>query len=166
MSSLLNRFKYLFWGLAILWTGIIIASVAWNFHLQKEKIFEVARNSAYLAFEKDVLYRSWVAQHGGVYVPVSNHTPPNPYIRVPERDIFTSSGSQLTLVNPAYMTRQVNEMSANIHSRSKITSLHPLRPQNSPDSWETSALKSFEEGSREVSSIGRNLPQVPCLARI
>ena len=155
IGNLFDRVKYLFWGLAILWTGIIIASLVWNFREQKEKIFEIARNSAYLTFEKDVIYRRWVAQQGGVYVPVSKHTPPNPYLKVPERDIFTSSGSPLTLVNPAYMTRQVNEMATNIHSQSHITSLNPIRPQNSPDPWETSALRSFEKGSKEFSSVDK-----------
>jgi chemotaxis family two-component system sensor kinase Cph1 len=153
MGNLFKQVKYLFWGLTILWTGIIVASLFWNLHEQKEKIFELAINSAYLTFEKDLMYRRWVAQQGGVYVPVSKYTPSNPYLKVPERDIFTSSGLQLTLVNPAYMTRQVNEMAPNIHSRSRITSLNPIRPQNSPDPWETSALKSFEKGSREIRSV-------------
>ena len=155
MGNLFDRVKYLFWGMAILWTGIIVASLVWNFREQKEKIFEIALNSAYLTFEKDVIYRRWVAQQGGVYVLVSKHTPPNPYLKVPERDIFTSSGSPLTLVNPAYMTRQVNEMAPNIHSQSHITSLNPIRPQNSPDPWETSALRSFEKGSKEISSLDK-----------
>ena len=155
MGNLFNRVKYLFWGLAILWTGIVVASLVWNIREQKEKILEIALNSAYLTFEKDVIYRRWVAQQGGVYVPVSKYTPPNPYLKVPERDIFTSSGSPLTLVNPAYMTRQVNEMAPNIHSQSHITSLNPIRPQNSPDPWETSALRSFEKGSKEVSSLDK-----------
>ncbi|MBI4763971.1 MAG: DUF3365 domain-containing protein [Deltaproteobacteria bacterium] len=153
MVNLFDRLKYLFWGLAILWTGIITASLVWNFYAQKNKIFEIARNSAHITLEKDVIYRRWVAQHGGVYVPVSKHTPPNPYLKVPERDIFTSSGLPLTLVNPAYMIRQVNEMAANIYSQTHITSLNPIRPQNSPDPWETSALMSFEKGVQEVSSI-------------
>ena len=129
LGNLFDRVKYLFWGLAILWTGIIVASLVWNFHEQKEKIFEIARNSAHITFEKDIIYRRWVAQQGGVYVPVSKHTPPNPYLKVPERDIFTSSGLPLTLVNPAYMTRQVNEMAANIYSRK---SYH--QPESHPSS--------------------------------
>jgi PAS domain S-box-containing protein len=155
IGNLFDQVKYLFWGLVILWTGIIVASLVWNFREQKEKIFEIARNSAHITYEKDVIYRRWVAKQGGVYVPVSKHTPPNPYLKVPERDIFTSSGLLLTLVNPAYMTRQVNDMATNIYSRSHITSLNPIRPQNSPDLWETSALRSFEKGIKEVSSIDK-----------
>ena len=155
IGNLFGRLKSLFWCLAIIWTGIVIASLVWNFHEQKEKILEIALNNAYLTLEKDVFYRRWAAQQGGVYVPASKHTPPNPYLKVSDRDILTPSGLPLTLVNPAYMTRQVNEMAANIHSRSHITSLNPIRPQNSPDPWETAALRFFEKGTQEVSSVGR-----------
>jgi len=91
---------------------------------------------------------------GGVYVPVSEHTPPNPYLHVPKRDVTASSGLSLTLINPAYMARQVNQMAADIHgSQGHITSLNPVRPENAPDAWEPAALKSFERGIKEVSSI-------------
>ena len=67
-----------------------------------------------MAYAKDTLYRRWNTQHGGVYVPVTEDTPPNPYLRdVPERDITTPSGRQLTLLNHAYMIRQVYEMDPN-----------------------------------------------------
>lgn len=153
MLNLFERVKYLHGGLVILWTGIIVVSLFWNFYEQNTKIYEIARNSAQIGFEKDVMYRRWIARQGGVYVPVSQYSPPNPYLKVPERDIFTSSGLLLTLVNPAYMIRQVNEMAGNRYSHSHITSLNPLRPQNNPDRWETSALKSFEKGLQEVSSV-------------
>jgi PAS domain S-box-containing protein len=52
------------------------------------------------------------------------------------------------------MARQVNQMAADIHgSQGHITSLNPLRPGNIPDSWEAAALKSFEGGIKEVSSV-------------
>ena len=153
-ESLFHRFKYLSWFLALVWTGCIISSLLWNLHEQKEKIVKIARNSAELTLEKDLIYRRWAAKQGGVYVPVSKHTPPNPYLNVSDRDTTTSSGMNLTLVNPAYMTRQVNEMAADIHShQSHLTSLDPIRPQNTPDPWEAAALKSFEKGVKEASSV-------------
>jgi PAS domain S-box-containing protein len=153
-GNLFNRLRYHSWVLASLWTGCIAASLLWNLYEQREKILEMARKSAQITFENDVLYRRWAARQGGVYVPVSEHTPPNPYLHVPDRDMTTSSGLSLTLVNPAYMIRQVNEMAADIRgSQSHLTSLKPIRPENSPDPWETAALKSFERGVKEVSSV-------------
>lgn len=153
-GNLFDRLKYHSWVLVLLWTGCIAASLLWNLYEQREKILEMARNSAQITFENDVLYRRWAAKQGGIYVPVSEQTPPNPYLNVPDRDITTSSGLSLTLVNPAYMARQVNQMAADIHgSQSHLTSLKPIRPENSPDPWEAAALKSFERGMKEVSSV-------------
>jgi hypothetical protein len=58
------------------------------------------------------------------------------------------------LVNPAYMTRQVNELAMELHDfQGHITSLNPIRPKNLPDPWEAEALKTFEEGAKEAASI-------------
>lgn len=68
----------------------------------------MALTTARINFDKDLLYRRWATIHGGVYVPVTPETPPNRHLEnVPERDLTTPSGRQLTLMNPAYMTREV-----------------------------------------------------------
>jgi PAS domain S-box-containing protein len=73
---------------------------------------------------------------------------------VPERDIVTPSGRRLTLLNPAYMTRQVYELAqASGLPRGHLTSLKPLRPENTPDPWEKKALEAFEHGVDEVSEV-------------
>ncbi len=116
--------------------------------------YENALIAARTLIEKDITYRRWNALHGGVYAPVTETTPPNPYLNVPERDIVTTAGKKLTLVNPAYMTRQVHELEQKHGStRGHITSLRVLRPGNSPDEWEAEALRAFEHGETEVSSI-------------
>ena len=90
--------------------------------------------------------------HGGVYVPVTAETPPNPYLsHIHERDLKTPSGINLTLMNPAYMLRQTMdkyEMRYGIHGH--ITSLKHFRPETGPDEWEKYALKEFEKGVKEV----------------
>jgi len=87
-------------------------------------------------------------------VPVTKGTPPNPYLKVSDRDITLPSGAVLTLVNPAYMTRQVNEMAKKDPGpHGHITSLNPIRPENLPDPWEQKMLKKFEGGAREVISM-------------
>ncbi len=120
-------------------------------------LHKVALAEAQAVIERDALYRRWGSAHGGVYVPATPQSPPNPYLsHIPERDIVTPSGKQLTLINPAYMTRQVNELSKEgsvFLGRAHITSLKPLRPENAPDPWEANALRSFESGAHEVSAI-------------
>ncbi len=59
-------------------------------------------------------------------------------------------------MNPAYMTRQANELSqVRLGIYGHLTSLDPLRPGNAPDAWEAQALQRFESGVKEVSSVER-----------
>jgi len=137
------------------WTGVLLLFAAFQHFNEKRDALNVARLNAANSFQKDIAYRHWAALHGGVYVPVTPKTPPNPALADwPERDITTPSGRKLTLVNPAYMTRQVHELSKGRYGvTGHITSLRPVNPINAPDPWEIAALKAFEKGVKEVSSV-------------
>jgi PAS domain S-box-containing protein len=142
------------WTSAVLWSCVLAGFSIGYVVRQRAALLELARTNAGAAYEKDVIYRRWNAMHGGVYVPVGPKCQPNPYLQVPEREVTTPSGRVLTLVNPAYMTRQVHELAAEaggIHA--KITSLRPINPANSPDQWERSALEALEKGQTEVVGI-------------
>jgi hypothetical protein len=154
ISSHLPRVKGYALTLAVLWTAVVALSLGWNVIQVKRNTLEAARIQAWATFEKDVIYRRWNAQHGGVFAPVIGETQPNPYLDVPERDIATPLGKALTLINPAYMTRQVHELGEKKYGvRGHITSLNPIRPQNVPDPWEREALEAFERDVAEVSSV-------------
>ena len=137
-----------------LWTLLIACFAAWDIH-QTEK-YEGKAVSALLheSFNKDLVYRKWATMHGGVYVPITERTPPNPYLlHIRDRDITTPSGQRLTLMNPAYMTRQVHEISKEQYGLlGHITSLNPIRFENAADPWETKTLKEFEKGVKESTS--------------
>lgn len=141
--------------LLAVWTAIVGVILALSLMEHKREILEMARIDARTAFEKDVVYRRWNTRNGGVYVFVTDHTPPNPYLAdLPERDITTTTGRKLTLVNPAYMTRQVHELQEEaLGVRSHITSLTPIRTENAADPWETKALRAFQKGQKEFSSV-------------
>ncbi len=143
------------WALAPVWTLVVAASMVWNVVHMKQDSLEVARIQARIAYEKDIIYRRWNTGHGRIYVPVSEGTKPNPYLsEMSERDITTPSGKLLTLMNPAYMTRQVHELAEEEYSvLGHITSLNPIRPENAPDPWEKEALRAFNSGETEVSSV-------------
>ena len=106
------------------WTVFVAAVLSWTIYNQGLEAIEVARYQAHSSFEKDIVHRRWAAQHGGVYVPITKNTPPNPYLlHIDERDITTPSGRHLTLMNPAYITRQINELGAEQYGfRGHITS--------------------------------------------
>lgn len=113
---------------------------------------KLALIEARTALAKDLIYRKWVVSKGGVYGDISKNTSPNPYLHVPDQNIETPSGKQLTLINPAYMIRQVYELEREGNGiRSHITSLDPIRPQNEADAWEKGVLQKFEQGVEEYS---------------
>ncbi len=152
LYSLLNRMTA---TIVVVWLGIIAGSLFWNLHLVKEQTRLIALNVAAAYFDKDLAFRLWGARHGGVYVPVTGESPPNPYLaHVPERDIVTPSGKKLTLVNPAYMIRQMMaEFSELTGASGHLTSLKLLNPVNRPDPWEEKILKQFERGVKEATTF-------------
>jgi two-component system cell cycle sensor histidine kinase/response regulator CckA len=143
------------WTLAVVWTLVVAASLTWNIFQEKDEAFTIARHVALTIYDRDVLYRRWASAHGGVYVPATAQTPPTPYLaHLPERDLETPSGRHLTLMNPAYMTREVYQFAKKSGQvEGHLTSLRPIRPENAPDPWEKKALQSFENGVSEVCSI-------------
>lgn len=134
------------------WTALVAVLLVRDLHLIRVRTVELAKNAARIIFEKDLLMWRWVADRGGVYVPVTEAAPPNPYLSmVPERDIVTPSGRRLTLFDSSYVIRQIHEMTAEETGiGGNITSLRPLRPENAPDAWEAAALRRLENGSSEV----------------
>jgi len=120
----------------------------------REQSLQIATEGARNMFRMVVLTRSWNASHGGIYVPVTPKTPPNPYLPLARRDVTTSDGQTLTLINPAYMTRLIGEMAeSDSGSIFRLTSLRPVRPENAADPWERQSLEAFESGTKEVVSI-------------
>ncbi len=139
------------WLLAAVWSLLLGASLVWNIVETQSRTRVLAEHEARDALNKDMVFRHWGTRHGGVYVPVDERTPPNPYLaNVPERDIETPSGRQLTLMNPAYMMRQMlAEYEEQYGVKGRITSLTPLNPINLPDDWERKALPSIQRGEPE-----------------
>ena len=134
------------------WTVIVVGLWLWSAHTKRQNTREIAQAQARTHFNKDQAFRFWAAARGGLYVAVDERTPPNPHLaHIPERDITSPSGIDLTLMNPAWVIRQLNEDYAKLYGvTGRITSLKPLRPENGPDEWEQKALLSFEQGVSEV----------------
>ncbi len=155
--SLPKRLVYFTMFLTLGWSIATGVALMWNIVQNKEEGLRIVRQVAKSHFDKDVLYREWNALHGGVYAPVTDTTKPNPYLDitlVPERDITTPGGRKLTLINPAYMTRQSHELALKKYEiKGHITSLTPIRPENAPDEWEKRALEAFEQGENEFSEV-------------
>lgn len=144
--------KYL--AIFVVWTALVGASLTWNLRQVERSSLNTAIAAARASLAKDIGFRNWASSHGGVYVPPTELTPSNPFLGDPQRDVVTTSGLKLTLMNPAYLIREVQEnFGGDLGIKSHLTSLKLLNPKNAPDEWETRALESFERGAKEALEI-------------
>ncbi len=134
----------------VIWAALVLWSYTWNIDGLKANSHNLALEKGRMVFSVIEATRMWNASHGGLYAPTTDVSPSNPYLAVKEKDIISPSGQPLTLINPAYMTRQLAAIMAmgdiNIH----LTSLKPINPGNAPTEWERQSLLSFENGVKET----------------
>lgn len=132
------------------WIAIVLISFFWNYFNARNEQERIAIQSARSFFDHIVITRLWNARHGGLYAPITSETKPNPYLVTPARDIKVSDELELTLVNPAFMTRQISEIALEQEGvQFHISSLKPIRPQNEPTEREKEFLAAFEKGTSE-----------------
>ncbi len=133
-------------------TILISFSLYWNIiNLTQEKI-NLATAEAKSFWNKDAALRQWASRHGGVYVKPDSRTPPNPFLsHLPNRDVTTTDGTKLTLMNGAYiMSQMTSEFEKTYGIKGSLTSKILINPANKPDDWELNALTLFESGENEV----------------
>lgn len=156
MFSLLNP-RMIWLGLPLAWALIVFSSWYWNAKQVETASFSNMATQGREIFRIIEAARLWNAQHGGVYGLRSANSPSNPYLEVLEKDIETPGGKPLTMINPAYMTRQLSEIILDqTGMRIHITSLNPINPKNQPTPWEALALKGFDSGLKEHFDVAIN----------
>lgn len=140
----------------VVWSVVVAASLFWNLRQQSHTKITEFRVQVEAIHAMSMEYRNWIIHNGGIYVPITEKTPPSPWLsHVPDRDVTTPSGTQLTLLNSSYALRLVQEMmvASGAEARMHISSLNPTNPVNSPDPWERKALEAFNKGVKEVASV-------------
>jgi len=153
MESAKKSLRLIFIIIGVLWVIVISFFDYYFFKIDNKKTEIILLQSSRAFFKIIILTRYWNALHGGVYAKITSSNRPNPYLKVPYRDLETKSGIKLTLINPAYMTRQISGLAKKEDIYFHITSLNPIRPQNKPFKWEVKALKSFLKGKKEFYEI-------------
>ncbi len=154
----IERFRSGNWGIivALFWSIAVSISLIWNIFLVNDSVNTQAYAQANAAMNRDIAYRHLVATLGGIYVPLEHGIDPNPSLaHLPQRDITTTDGRRLTLINSSYFTRLVHdqEQAQPASLGGRVTGLHPLRQQNQPDEWERNALEQFSHGTQELSGM-------------
>lgn len=141
-------------ALQLLWLLLVCSSLAWNYYQGQVAANASARTSAHSAYDRDNVYREWSEAWGGVYVPVTEFTPPNAHLPAPMREVTLDSGERLALINHAYLTRLAYDLAEIDYGlRGHMTRLKPLRKENAPDSWERKALIAAGGDSNDYASI-------------
>ncbi|NOQ30757.1 MAG: EAL domain-containing protein [Helicobacteraceae bacterium] len=137
------------------WSAIVSALVYNNILIEKEITNKTLVNIARSSFNKDLAYRKWASSHGGVYVTPTAKTPPSPWMaHIEDRDIVTTDGKKLTLMNPAYMLREMMQDYSKLYGiKGRIVGKVYLNENNKANAWESAAIDSFDKGSKESMEI-------------
>ena len=106
--------------------------------LQKEILLKQAQTH----FNDQVNTRKWNAMYGGIYVKPRVGELPNQYLK--NNILKVDENLTLLKINPAWMTRQLSEISDIKDFKFHITSLTPINPKNKATAFEKKALKYFE----------------------
>lgn len=120
------------------------------YEVNKEYFKNIAYEEAKNNFEILKIFRLWNAQFNGIYVKSDGKLKPNKYLE--NNHIFSKEGELLIKINPAWMTKQVAELTnenKNGKYKYRITSLKPLNPENFPNEFEKEALLFFEKNLNE-----------------
>ena len=139
----------------LIWTCILGFSLWFNINDQQNKTVDVVKKIARSNFNKDQAYRVWASSHGGVYVTPSKKTPPSPWMsHIKDRDLITTTGKKLTLMNPAYMLREMmNDYSDLYGIKGRIAGIKYLNINNKATKNEAKIIRRFDKGEKEVSEI-------------
>ncbi|WP_420264495.1 diguanylate cyclase domain-containing protein [Candidatus Magnetominusculus dajiuhuensis] len=151
VGRMLYRDEYVilkrYWVFPILiWAALVACSLVWNLSSVKQQSLGIMEGQARSVFELIEVVRLWNMRHGGVYVPIAEATPSNPYLDVPGGQTVSIGDKKFTYISPYYMTRQLSAL-AKEHEKGLFhaTSLKPINSANAPDEWESTALKGFEK---------------------
>ncbi len=130
----------------------------WMAKYQEDQIIQQTHTQAKALFDHMILTRAWIASYGGVFVSKRDDAEDAPYLaKIPGSniEIESISGQIYTFHNPETVTRELSEFGTehgeniNFH----VASLKPVNPNSAPTKWEAEALRSFEQGRQEASTI-------------
>jgi len=150
MKSLSKKYTIEFF--ILLFVSVITSFILYQLYSAKESQQNLAKQQiiqeAKAHFKSMENTRLWNSKYGGVYVKSTDGIKPNSYLE--DNHIVSEKNETLVKINPAWMTRQISELSNKQGEYYfKISSLKPLNPLNKPDKFETEALEYFDAKPQE-----------------
>lgn len=145
---------------AMLAGGVLVAvalAIAFaGFELRSEQLLRRQQLAEARAFTEEIVAaRRFVSMHGGVYVPETEETLPNPILEtIPglKTRIVDESGSAYVLQNPAMVARSIGEVLADGSGAAtsfRLVSDRPLNGENRAAGFEAVAFARFRSGAEE-----------------
>ncbi|MFW2367493.1 MAG: ATP-binding protein [Desulforhopalus sp.] len=137
----------------IIFIGAII-SAFYLFMLYRTSVFDEqmilkqAEQQARMLYKQILLTRQWASDHNGLFILKRKGVEPNPYLDLPT--VTDAGGQTYYLRNPAMITRELSLYAKRDGlGHFQVSSLHPINPQNTPDSFEKFSLEAFAQGEKE-----------------
>jgi len=133
------------------WTSLGVAMWLWETRQREGEAQRLAQAEAKAHLGREMALRLWIANRGGIYVRPDAQTPPNPYLSHPLRDVVTTDGMALTMVNASYLAKLLRQEDlAHIPGlRKRISSYAPLNPEHWPEDWEKTAYDTLMAGAEQ-----------------
>ncbi|WP_294913864.1 Tll0287-like domain-containing protein, partial [Sulfuricurvum sp. UBA5598] len=143
LNSRLIGFTVILCASAALITILEIKNARGDIEQAKEHILKEAA----VHYNNITVTRAWAAHFGGVFVRSNGKLQPNPYLKemIDEAAVQTQTGEKLIKINPAWMTRQLSEMTQSEDFSYRITSDHPINPINRSGDFEYEAFAYLRE---------------------
>lgn len=148
LKQLAYRKRMYYVALALsFWTFLAGFSFLHDWKEQKENIYQLILERSQSLFQLVEIMQLWNAQHGGVYVSLSEEEPTDVYAKESWHTVTGASGQKLVAISPAEMTYQIAKTATQYGMSFHITNLGATHPNHKPDAWEIGALQSFAKGS-------------------
>ncbi len=146
------KFKFiLYMGLVIaLFVGVLFY---WIFQHSRAGVISQLDLQAKALLQQIIITRSWIADHGGLFVAQGKNVEANPFL--PDTDIQDKQGKTYHFRNPAMVTREISEYANTIGLyRFRLTSLKLKNPENEPLPFERESLLFFQNKGYEATKSG------------
>jgi len=142
----------------IVYMGLVVTSFTailfyWMYDHSKDTVISQLDLQGQALLQQIVFTRSWVADHGGLFVAQREGVNTNPFL--PGTDIRDEQGKTYHFRNPAMVTREISEY-ANTSGlyTFRLTSLKLKNPGNRPTPFEENALHKFQRQGYEAAKKG------------
>jgi HD-GYP domain-containing protein (c-di-GMP phosphodiesterase class II) len=116
----------------------------WIYQQSRQAILKQVDVQAISLLQQIIITRTWVADHGGVFVKEQPGVVANPFL--PKRAIEDNQGKSYFFRNPAMITREISHYAEEKGLyKFRLTSLNLKNPANEPSPFEKQAMMLFQE---------------------